>query len=86
MGLKIFEKKMSCPKCKSSNVLVGNDVEPHHCSDCHHKWNAIKEHVIGLKCMPKLFTINKVPCKYSSRQAEPLDKKLDDIMVQLLQP
>lgn len=34
------ESKLRCKKCNSSDVLVGNGEDPHHCSKCGHEWPA----------------------------------------------
>ena len=34
---------MICPKCQSTDILVGNARKPNHCSECHHNWGKGKK-------------------------------------------
>ena len=78
MRLKIFEKKLKCPRCKSDDVLVGNDTKPNHCSSCDHEWKAISENIVCLKCVPKFLTINQSISNTRRTLYDKIDKVMDD--------
>lgn len=81
---------VNCPKCGSTDILIGTKEQPHHCSDCGFEWypgeeprkpprrkstgQARSESILAFKSPHILITINQ------NMKRNRLSDRLDDVL------